>query len=270
VLWVDATDSLDLITNGTFEPAESALCRTLLRPGDRVLDIGANLGYYTTLFAERVRPSGHVDAIEPDPHSFSLLHANTRGLQADGLVRLHAVALSDETRPTRLYMSKDNAGMHRLYESVCCDRDGIEVTACRGDDLTLAPLDLIKIDVEGFEPRVLRGLSRSLAASPDVKILCEYSPMAIMEAGDDPGQWLRWMRERGFCVLAYDGNGWAELDWVDLQRQAAKILGVDMDNLIAGLQDADNAQIFAAASAAAISHGYTRPLVENLLFARHR
>ena len=268
MLWVDAADSLGLAANGIFEPAESALCVALLRPGDRVLDIGANLGYYTTLFAERVGPTGRVDAIEPDPDNFGLLDANTRELQAQGRVRLHALALSDKSGGARLFHSKDNAGMHRLYASVCCDGPGIEVPARRGDELALAPLDLLKIDIEGFEPHALRGLAATLAQSPRLKILCEYSPLAMLEAGSDPRLWLQWMKAQGFCILGFDGSGWTEAACADLEQQAGQLASIDIAGLVAPLRHADNTTVAAAAAAAAAAHGYTRPIVENFLFVR--
>ncbi len=267
-IWVDAADSLGLAANGVYEPAESALCMSLLRPGDRVLDIGANLGYYTTLCADRVGPAGRVDAIEPDPDNFALLDANTRELQAQGRVRLHALALSDRSGAAQLFRSKDNAGMHRLYASVCCDVTSLEVPARRGDELALAPLDLIKIDVEGFEPYALRGLAATLAQSPQVKILCEYSPLAMLEAGADPRLWLGWMKAQGFSILGFDGSRWSEAACAGLEDQANHLAGIDIADLTADLRQADSPTIVAAATAAAAAQGYTRPIVENLLFVR--
>jgi lipopolysaccharide transport system ATP-binding protein len=268
VLWVDQADSLGLAANGTFEPDEAALCVALLRPGDRVLDIGANVGYYTTLFATCVGNTGRIDADEPDPENFALLDANTRELQANGRVRLHSLALTEKSGSIRLFRSKDNAGMHRVYDSVCCDGTAIYVMAKRGDELSLDPLDFIKIDVEGFEPAVLNGLSATLDASPNVRILCEYSPMAMIEAGLDPRRWLEWMDARGFRALAFDGRQWTNVACDDLRTQTARLNAVDIAKLTHPLKGSDNAAITAAAAAAARACGYTRPIVENLLFVR--
>jgi lipopolysaccharide transport system ATP-binding protein len=267
-LWLDAADSLGLAANGVFEPAASALCASLLRPGDRVLDVGANLGYYTTLCAECVGPAGQVDAIEPDPDNFTLLDANTRELQRQGRVRLHRIALSYRSGSAKLFRSKDNAGMHRLYDSACCDGTAIEVRARRGDELALAPLDFIKIDVEGFEAAALQGLASTLAQSPNVKLLCEYSPLAMLEAGAHPAQWLKWMSEQGFRARAFDGSQWTQAQCADLETQAQRLSDIDIATLAAQLRESDNHTIAAAAAAAAAAHGYTRPIVENLLFVR--
>ncbi|OGA44230.1 MAG: hypothetical protein A3G25_17120 [Betaproteobacteria bacterium RIFCSPLOWO2_12_FULL_63_13] len=267
-IWVDAADSLRLAANGVFEPDASALCASLLRPGDCVLDIGANLGYYTTLFAERVGPTGRVDAVEPDPDNFALLEANTRELQAQGQVRLHALALSERSGSAQLFRCKDNAGMHRLYASVCCDANGIGVQALRGDELNLAPLDFIKIDVEGFEPYALRGLTDTLARSPRLKILCEYSPLAMLEAGADPKQWLQWMKARGFQAFGFDGSRWSREACADLEDQATRLARIDIARLRELPRQMNPEAIAAAAGEAAVAGGYTRPIMENILFAR--
>jgi len=268
VLWVDQADSLGLAANGVFEPDETAVCAAVLRPGDRVLDIGANVGYYTTLFAKCVGDTGRVDAVEPDPDNYALLDANTRELQGSGQVRLHSLALTEKSGTVRLFRSKDNAGMHRVYDSVCCDGTAIDVAAKRGDELSLGALDFIKIDVEGFEPVVMSGLSSTLDGSPNVKILCEYSPIAMIEAGLDPQRWLEWMEARGFRALAFDGRQWTDGVHDDLTTQTARLKALDIGKLTQSLKGDDNATITAAAAAAARACGYTRAIVENLLFVR--
>ena len=95
-MFVDDADSLDLIANGIFEPEETESIMSLVKPGDRFLDVGANVGYYTVLVAERVRSTGQVFAIEPNDTNFEILDANTRVWQREGRVRLYRNALSDE------------------------------------------------------------------------------------------------------------------------------------------------------------------------------
>ena len=140
--------------------------------------------------------------------------------------------------------------------------------ARRGDELALAPLDLIKVDIEGFEPYALRGLAATLAQSPRLKILCEYSPLAMLEAGSDPRLWLQWMKAQGFRILGFDGSGWTEAACADLEEQAGRLASIDIAGLTAPLRHADNTAIVTAAAATAAVHGYTRPIVENFLFVR--
>jgi tRNA G37 N-methylase Trm5 len=76
--YLDPHDSLGLSVMGSFEPAETELMRQRVRPGATVLDIGANIGYFTLLMARCVGPSGHVYAFEPEPKNFELLQHNVR------------------------------------------------------------------------------------------------------------------------------------------------------------------------------------------------
>ncbi|MFI3157693.1 MAG: FkbM family methyltransferase [Methylococcaceae bacterium] len=268
--WVDRIDSLEIAKTGIFEPVETALLQAIIRPGDRALDIGANMGYYTALLADWVGPSGIVHAVEPDPDNFALLDANTQDFQQQGRVRLHALALSEATGTAKLFRSKDNVGMHRLYDSICCDGSFMEVTVCRGDDLALAPLDFIKIDIEGYEAFALRGLNNTLTNSPNVKILCEFCPISMMEAGIQPMRWIEWIEEHGFIVIAHNGTAWSPVVHEDLKHDLNHLIELDFTGLTSKLRTHNNALIADAAIEASAACGYPRPILENLLLVRQQ
>ena len=266
--WVDYADSLNIGKECIFEPIETALMQVLIQAGDRVLDIGANIGYYTVLFADWVGPSGLVHAIEPDPYNFALLDANTQDFQKKGYIHLHQLALGETGGTANLFRSKDNIGMHRLYDSVCCDGSSTEVPVCRGDDLNLAPLDFIKIDIEGFELFALRGLSDTLNNSPYVKILCEFSPLSMMEAGIQPLEWLEWIEAHNFIAIAPNGTDWLTVKHAELKRDLIYLSKIDVNDFASKIKTHDNASINRAAIEAAMTCGYPRPILENLLLVR--
>lgn len=268
--WVDRADSLNIAATGNFEPVETALLQALIRPGDQVLDIGANMGYYTALLADWVGAEGMVHAVEPDPDNFALLDANTQDFQRKGRVRLHALALSEATGTAKLFRSKDNVGMHRLYDSICCDGSFTEVPVCRGDDLALAPLDFIKIDIEGYEIFALRGLNNTLANSPNIKILCEFSPISMMEAGVQPVSWLAWMEAHDFTAIAYNGTAWSPVVIDELKRDLNRLTELDFIGLKSKFSACNNTSIADAAIEAAAACGYSRPILENLLLVKQQ
>jgi FkbM family methyltransferase len=209
-----------------------------------------------------------VHAIEPDPDNFSLLDANTQDFQKNGCVHLHALALGESSGTAKLFRSKDNVGMHRLYDSVCCDGSSTEVPVCRGDDLALAPLDFIKIDIEGFEAFALRGLSNTLDNSPDVKILCEFSPLSMMEAGVQPIKWLEWIEAHNFSIIALNGTSWLPVAHDELKRELHCLTEMDFNEFRSKLTTGNNASIANAAIEATVACGYLRPILENLLLVR--
>jgi lipopolysaccharide transport system ATP-binding protein len=265
---IDSLDSLGLAhNNGVFEAEEVALCRLLLNKGDRVLDIGANIGYYTLLFGGLVSPTGSVFAIEPDAKNHHLLQKNLAENLMAGLVSAHQVALGVQAGSARLYHSDSNNGMHRLYASVCCTDDSTEVSVIAGDSLELAPLDLIKIDIEGYEPAALKGLSSTLAHSPNLKILCEFSPLSIWEAGFSPIQLLDEMQKHKFHLFCHAPDGWHETSFELISAQLEKIPEPAIASLIRDFeQEKNNRSLEQRASDFLIEHGYSRPVVENVLF----
>ncbi|MGZ8193235.1 MAG: FkbM family methyltransferase, partial [Methylobacter sp.] len=264
---VDALDSLGLRANdGVFEPQETALCRQLINCGDRVLDIGANIGYYTLLFSDLVSPGGRVTAIEPDQGNFLCLKRNLTGQVVKGIASLHQVALGETAHNAYLFRSTENAGMHRLYASVCCSSNSTDVTVITGDSLALPPLDFIKIDIEGYELAALRGLAATLKQSPGLKILCEFSPLSLWEAGFSPTDFLEYMRTFGLRLIVQDKHAW-RLGCFDEMTLALKQISPEaVANFINNIKQAnDKPAIDQQAKTFLEQQGYDRPLLENIV-----
>ena len=145
-----------------------------LQEGDVVLDIGANIGWYSLLLARNSPPSVRIYAFEPDPLNFELLTAN---LQLNNAQKITGVpkALSDqrETKTLYLYPNK-NRGRHSLIPLAKGNGETVEVTTTTLNDFVEeyavdpARVKFIKMDVEGYEYHVLRGASRLLETVPFV------------------------------------------------------------------------------------------------------
>ena len=177
--------------------------------GMTVLDVGANVGYYTALAARRVGPSGRVIALEPDPESYKYLK-ETIAANAVGNVQAFPIAASDVPATVPLYISHDNRGDNRLYHPGA-DWPEIEVEA-RPIDALLAEndietLDFIKIDVQGYEPKVIAGLRDTITRSPKLTLLTEFWPKGIRDAGADPREFLKTLRELGLTLHELKANG---------------------------------------------------------------
>ncbi len=157
-------------------------------PGDVLLDVGANLGWFTVLF-DRLSPDGvAIHAFEPDPVNFDLLSHNLR-LNGTHSVTAHRVAVAEEAGTATLHLYDDrNRGKHSLLPIV--DRGGVTVSTVDLDGfLETEGIDpgrirLVKMDVEGFEYQVLRGMPRLLEQVPVV--LCELLPKYLAKVGRDP------------------------------------------------------------------------------------
>ena len=265
---VDALDSLGLRANsGIFESEETALCKQLIHCDDRVLDIGANIGYYTLLFCDLVSPNGMVAAIEPESNNFEILKHNLCKQTTDGIVSLHQLALGNKEQKAQLFRAEENTGMHRMYASVCCGTESSEVSVIQGDSLALAPLDFIKIDIEGYEPFALQGLGNTLKQSPKLKILCEFSPLSLLEAGYSPVLFLQEMRDLGFYLVAWEQQAWKQTDYHEIVRALQRIPALAIAEFENSLRHADGNQAIAEKGMSFLrQHAYHRPILENFLF----
>ena len=192
-MFVDPRDTTitPWLKKGIWEPLETALFEGEIGPGDVVVDVGANVGYYTLLAARLVGPTGKVYAFEPDPDAFALLSENVR-LNGLGNVVLSSKALADEPGRMTLYRNPANRGDHRLYEPDG-DRKGVTVDVSTLD-VELADVRgvaLLKIDTQGAECTILAGGAEFLARERDLGIIMEYTPKYIRALGRDPEHCLR-------------------------------------------------------------------------------
>jgi FkbM family methyltransferase len=190
-----------LVRTGVFEPFESEWVAQEVRPGDVVLDIGANIGYFTLLFARLVGPHGRVFAFEPDPANFELLRRN---VAANGYrnVELVPSAVSDRTGPARLFRCADNAGDHRAYDSAD-GRHAVAIEAVELDRYLDRPglrIDFVKMDIQGSEWRALRGMHGLLRRHPRLKMILEFWPVGLRRCGSSAAALLDLLAEEGFSL----------------------------------------------------------------------
>jgi FkbM family methyltransferase len=188
------TRSLDvgihLLTLGEWEQTDMAVFASLLQPGNRVLDIGANHGVYALHAALAVGTRGQVHAFEPNPRLAWLADFSLKLNGFGDYATMHQMGVSDAPGDGRLFFSDALSGSGAILQAGVSPQDH-EVN-CRLEALdNIFPdpgftVDVIKMDIEGFEGLALRGMRRLLARSPQVKIMMEYAPEWIARAGYAP------------------------------------------------------------------------------------
>jgi FkbM family methyltransferase len=155
-----------LLLEGIWEPKTTRYLCDSLSPGAVFLDIGANAGYFSLLASRRVGESGKVLAVEPNPAMVKQLHQNT---ERNGLtnISIAEVACSDSVEVRDLYVGNPyNTGNSSLSRDNLAWTKSVQVT-CTTTDLLIEKynfqrVDLVKIDVEGAELQVLRGMTTVL------------------------------------------------------------------------------------------------------------
>ena len=187
----DLSISLDLILNRAWEPETTRLFQELVKGGMTIIDVGANIGYFTLLFARLAR-KGRVWAFEPNPKSFDLLEANIR-LNGFGNVTAVNRAVSDRESTLRFNSNYVNSSVS--------EKGSIEVKASALDGFLPRDLkvDLIKIDVEGWELHAFRGMERLIERNRRIRIVMEFSRLELERTKTDPRKLLSFFSRRGFA-----------------------------------------------------------------------
>src|ERR1039458_2296148 len=166
-----------------YEPKVMAFLRAAVHDGDTVWDVGANVGQFTRLFSDWVGPQGHVVAFEPVPSCFDALSEGAKDCRN---VQVLNVGLSDVEAQLPMHLSEDPQGTIHTFLGTRDDTpQTVELTVYPGDALRqakgLPAPNVLKIDVEGFEPEVLRGLDATLREPTWRKVLCEVH-FALLES----------------------------------------------------------------------------------------
>jgi len=135
-------------------------CQSILKPGDTVLDIGANIGVYTRFCSEFVGPSGRVISLEPVPETYSYLTSNVKALKLKNVECLNIAASDHDDDSGRMSIPQYSTGGANLYESQLSSEGNVQVKVAKLDTLfpDLTPA-FIKCDVEGHDVACINGAS---------------------------------------------------------------------------------------------------------------
>ena len=208
-MYLDSSDSLQLSTNGVFEPYTTQVIKQNISGGDIVIDIGANIGYFTLIMAKGIRENGKVFSFEPEPKNFELLKKNVEINNYSNVI-LEKKAIGNKTGIAKLYLAdrKNNifhSGMHRIFRSDLVSQisNPVSINIIKLDDYLqdlkfIKKIRLIKIDVEGAEFDVLKGMSKILDENKGIKIVMEFSPENLEDYGSNPSDVMDFLINKGF------------------------------------------------------------------------
>lgn len=202
---LDRVIALVLVKFGMLEKSEMDLVKKTVKEGWTVVDIGANIGYYSLLLSKLVGRSGKVIAFEPDKTNVQTLKRNIRTNKIKNII-VESLAVSDHTGTATLYVSDSHSGDHRIYASSGEKRETQKIKTIRLDDYfkTAEKVNFIKIDVQGAEELVFKGMKRLLERNKKINILLEFWPEGLQETGSSPADFLKIIKQSGFQIAYAD------------------------------------------------------------------
>ncbi len=198
-MWLDEKDTLELATREIYEPLETEIFKQEIKPGQTVLDIGANIGYYTLIAAKLVGPGGRVYAFEPDPANFQLLKKNVEQNGYENVTLVNR-AVADRNGSAKLYLNETNKGDHRIYDSKD-GRPSITIQMIRLDEFFKKidkKVHFIKMDIQGAEAAALNGMKGLIRRNRPLKLVSEFSPGSLKLFKQDPWKYLQTLQKLGF------------------------------------------------------------------------
>jgi FkbM family methyltransferase len=174
-----------------------SLIKSHVKPGMTVLDVGANIGFYTILLSQSVGKDGAVYAFEPDEDNFKYLKQLTRNL---GNIKLVQAACGEKNETAYLYKSEKLNVDHHVYKSGE-SRKKVEVKMISVDEFLKNEKNgfgFVKIDVQGYECSVFKGMKETLARSSNALIISELWFYGLMQAGSSADEYLSEVAHAGF------------------------------------------------------------------------
>jgi FkbM family methyltransferase len=186
--------------------AERQLLKRILFTGAVVVDAGANIGIYSEFLSRCVGPTGAIHSFEPSPDNFKRLHAATRKLSN---VRLSQAAVGEYSGNSELYLSDKLNVDHRAYIAAGDSRRTVPIEMVALDDYFKPgeQVDLIKMDIQGYELHALKGANRVLEDNPDIKLLIEFWPYGLRQAGVNGAELIAALEQKGIIIRQVLSDG---------------------------------------------------------------
>jgi FkbM family methyltransferase len=205
---IDSSDLImapQLITYRQWESDLSSLLFNSVNKDTKFIDIGANFGYFTCLAASKIGPtgSGKVYSFEPNPKLFKLLEKNSIINWSMAPITLNQFALGSDDGDGILFIPNNGAANATLTNLKESEVTKAEIKIKKLDSILACDenIDIIKIDVEGYEYDVLRGATRIIKENPNIKIVIEWSIPQMNDAKININEFINFIHEQGLKIF---------------------------------------------------------------------
>ena len=212
------------ILTGEIDPAITALIKKNVHKGMIVFDLGANFGWFSLIFSKLVGSSGHVYTFEADPTLIKTINENVKLNKLDNVTVIPKAISNksgisefslDETYDTRNQLdAKSPKGKVIKIETISldefCNENGIK------------QVDFIKMDIEGSEPKAIKGMKKIILSNPNLKIVTEFNQYAIKSVDSSPQEFLELLDEMGLEFKEIDEKNTGTLNIVSKEKLLTK------------------------------------------------
>lgn len=206
-IYLDKKDALSLSVLGFYEPSVGQAIKKEIKKGMIVVDVGANIGYFTLMMARSVGPTGKVYAFEPDPENFKLLRKNVKTNGFENVFLIKAV-VGRKKGKISLYINEKSGAEHSIYnfsksqKKILVDSWSLDEYFAGGN----IKIDFIKLDIQGAEPEAILGMEKIIRKNPKIKILTEIWPPGLEKSKVTAEEFINRLELLGFklCLLRDD------------------------------------------------------------------
>ena len=208
--------SIRILKNGIWEPETTSFFKKFVKPGEKILELGVNIGYFVTLLAKLTGPTGIVIGYEANKIVYDLARLSVKMNDMDSYVSLHNVAVSNHSGyvnftydiPTNKALSINAGTAHIVTDGMKNKPNYIEVkTITLDEDLPdLDEVDWLLIDIEGAELLALQGARRIIQSSPNIKIIMEWNER-YLSSFSNVGAFLDEYMNAGFSFYKMSSSG---------------------------------------------------------------
>lgn len=200
-----------IFKRGSLHPEHAQVLLSLpYTDGDIILDIGANIGWYSIVLRNNIKQKVKIFAFEPEPQNFQLLEKNISNNDVNNIVPVNK-AVAEKTGHSLLFLYyPKNSGRHSLLDINPQTKKSIRVETTKLDDflknqgIDFQKIKMVKIDIEGYEPFALKGATELLQYLPYLFI--EFSPGLMRNANYDPAKFVKELADFGFKFYSINGS----------------------------------------------------------------
>jgi FkbM family methyltransferase len=194
---------------------EIELLKKYIKSGDTIIDIGSNIGFYASILSDLAGSKGHVHCFEPDITNFKHLQREVAKLTN---TTINNKAVGPRTEKIKIYTSKELNVDHRTYQPDEYDKE-TEIDAVSLDEYLMnlnagkiARVDLIKMDIQGFEMQAIKGMQRTLTENKTIKLISEFWPYGLDKAKSSAMEYFDHLLSLQFNCYLFEKNTLVKLD----------------------------------------------------------